>query len=159
MFYTQVIDGKSKKISLCDTCAEEQGITSLEEFKIADILMSDETPKMPEEGDPVINLSQCSSCGFTIDDLRKIGRLGCSSCYTQFGSEIQSMLKNMHRGMEHKGKMPVGMIAAMKEKRKLKDLKTALDRAIADENYEEAAKLRDQLAAHKTITSVKGETK
>jgi len=147
VFYTQVIDGKSKKMNLCDSCAEERGVTSLEEFKIADFVISDEAPKTSPSDDVTVDLSECSNCGFTLDDLRKIGRLGCSHCYSQFGSEVKSMLKNMHRGTTHKGKMPVGMIAEMKEKRKLQKLQTALDRAIADENYEQAAELRDKLTA------------
>ena len=147
VFYTQVIDGKSKKMNLCDSCAEEQGVTSLEEFKIADSLMSDEPAITSPGNDTKLDNSECSNCGFTLNDLRKIGRLGCSSCYSQFGAEVKSMLKNMHRGIEHKGKMPVGMIADMKEKRKLQKLQTALDRAIADENYEQAGELRDKLTA------------
>ncbi len=151
VFYTQVIDGKSKKMNLCDSCAEEQGVTSLEEFKIADVLINDEAPKSSPSEDPTAdtsaNVGECTNCGFTLDDLRKVGRLGCSHCYEHFGTEVKSMLKSMHRGTQHKGKMPVGMIAAMKEKRDLQKLKTAMDRAIADEKYEEAAKLRDELTA------------
>ena len=68
------------------------------------------------------------------------------------------MLKKMHRGTSHQGKMPKGMIVAMKERRKLQKLITELDRAIADENYEQAAKLRDKLVALENATKAKGET-
>ncbi len=149
VFYSKEVEGGFKKLNLCDSCAEEHGITSLEEFKIPEILMSDETPKISTNDEVVINLSECKSCGFTLDDLRKIGRLGCSDCYSQFGAEIKSMLKNMHKGSKHKGKMPVGMIAAMKARRKLRDLEASLEVAIAEENYEAAAKLRDELTAIK----------
>ncbi len=147
VFFTQIVDGKSKKMNMCESCADEQGITSLEDFKLADFLISDETPKMvgDSNADATVNLSECSECGFTLEDLRKIGRLGCSSCYSQFTSDIQRMLKNMHRGVEHKGKVPTGMIDAMNLRKKISNLKAALNKAVKSENYEKAATLRDEL--------------
>lgn len=173
VFYTQVIDGKSKKMNLCDTCAEDQGITTLEQFNIADVLMGDgvsESSSSNNDTEEPISaqgqnqssskaMTECKNCGFTLNDLRKIGRLGCSHCYGHFGSEVESMLKNMHRGTEHKGKMPVGMIAAMKEKRDLQKLQTALDRAISDENFEEAVILRDKLTALENAPKKKSKKK
>lgn len=145
VFFVQVIDGESKKKNLCEACAEQQGVTSLDEFKITDILMSDESPKQVPDTTPTVDMSECSHCGFTAADLRKVGRLGCSHCYQQFGSEVVTMLKDMHKGTEHKGKMPVGMMAAMRQKRELEKLEAALAEAIADENYEKAAELNAQL--------------
>ncbi len=152
VFFTQVVNGKSKKMNMCETCAEEQGVTSLDDFKLADFLINDETPKMPDDKETPTNttatntdVSECTECGFTLENLRKIGRLGCSSCYSKFTSEITGMLKNMHRGVEHKGKVPTGMIDAINVRKKISGLKSALNKAIKSENYEKASTLRDEL--------------
>lgn len=165
VFFTQILDGKSKKMNLCESCADEHGITSLEDFKLADQLINDAMPKMPdfEFGDDLSEMSgfgkdaadggssssgdsgECPECGFTLANLRQIGRLGCSVCYTSFGGEIKRMLKNMHRGVEHKGKVPTGMIDAMKLRKKVKNLKADLAQAVESEDYEKAASLRDEL--------------
>jgi len=65
VFFVQVIDGESKKKNLCEACAEQQGVTSLDEFKITDILMSDESPKQVPDTTPTVDMSECSHCGFT----------------------------------------------------------------------------------------------
>ncbi|TLD71985.1 excinuclease ABC subunit B [Phragmitibacter flavus] len=117
----------------------------------------------------------CPSCGFTRAHLKKIGRMGCPDCYRVFADDLESMLRAMHKGTRHIGKAPVKQAVAPPEpsapakttpssevrtlvappvpppaspanlKRKLADLKSAIDKAVADERYEDAAKLRDQM--------------
>ncbi|MGJ8657524.1 MAG: UvrB/UvrC motif-containing protein [Akkermansiaceae bacterium] len=146
--YTKVVGDKSQKIHLCAECADEKGITNLDNFNLSDILMSDEKFS-PAEENVTVNLSKCTECGFTLDDLRKIGRLGCSSCYEQFGGEVKSMIGNMHKGTKHKGKVPEGMLLVIEAKSKLKKLQSLLDKAIADEEYEKAGELKNELATFK----------
>ncbi len=151
--YTKIVGDKSQKTHLCAECADEQGITNLENFNLSDILMSDEKFSPPEEN-VTMNLSECSECGFTLEDLRKIGRLGCSSCYEKFGSEVAKMIGTMHKGTKHKGKVPEGMLKVIEAKSKLATLKSKLDKAIADEEYEKAGKLKNELAEFKKTLTV-----
>ncbi len=144
--YTKVVGDKSQKIHLCNQCADDKGITNLENFDLTDMLMSDDqfAPAKAEEH-AASSKSECADCGFTLADLRKIGRLGCSSCYDTFGSEVQSMIRNMHKGTQHKGKVPEGMLKEIEAKTKLKTLQSKLDKAIANEEYEKAGKLKNEL--------------
>lgn len=151
--YTKIVGDKSQKTHLCAECADEKGITNLDNFNLSDILMSDEQFS-PAEDKVTINLSECSACGFTLEDLRKIGRLGCSSCYDVFDSEVQGMISNMHKGTVHKGKVPEGMLKVIEAETTLRDLRSKLERAIADEEYEKAGKLKDELENFQKTLSV-----
>lgn len=142
--YTKVVGDKSQKIHLCADCADEKGITNLDNFNLSDILMSD-GEFSPAGESAKANQGECIECGFTIEDLRKIGRLGCSACYDQFGSEVKSMVGNMHKGTKHKGKVPEGMLLVIEAKTKLKKLQSQLDEAIANEEYEKAGELKEAL--------------
>jgi len=146
--YTKIVGDKSQKIYLCAGCADENGITNLDNFNLSDILMSDEKHGLPEESERV-HLSECSECGFTLDDLRKIGRLGCSSCYEIFATEVDGMISNMHKGVEHKGKVPEGMLRVIEAKTKLQSLQSKLEKAIAGEDYEMAGQLKEELELFK----------
>ena len=162
--YEVVVDGKSKKTNLCEQCAEEKGITSLEDFDIPDFLMGPgsesensgsekpfEVGLFPDDGggdQPVY--SECGECGFTFADLKKIGRLGCSYCYDAFAETIEEMIKNMHKGTSHFGKEPEGQERMLLQYK----MEEMLQKAVADENYEEAARLRDQLKVYKESITV-----
>ena len=75
----------------------------------------------------------------------KSGRLGCSACYDVFGESLESMLKNMHKGSEHIGKAPASLIRNRQLDAQIKNLQSSLERAVAEEEYEKAADLRDQI--------------
>ncbi len=143
--YTKIVGDKSQKTHLCAECADEQGITNLDNFSLSGILMNDDQSSHAEEN-VAANLNECKECGFTLENLRKIGRLGCSSCYDVFGSEVKSMISNMHKGTVHTGKVPEGMLKVMEAKTKLKNLQGKLEKAIVNEDYEKAGKLKDELA-------------
>ena len=143
--YTKIVDNKSQKVFLCARCADEQGITNIDNFSLSDILMNDDKSDLASSPKS-IDKSECSECGFTLKKLRKIGRLGCSACYDQFGKEVVSMIENMHKGSEHKGKVPEGMLKAIESKTKLNELEEELNAAIAEEDYERAGELKNELA-------------
>jgi protein arginine kinase activator len=144
VIYTKIVGDKSQKTHLCSECADEKGITNLDHFNLSDILMDDEQFSDSQEKNTT-DTSKCPECGFTLEDLRKVGRLGCSSCYDLFGGELKSMISNMHKGTQHKGKVPEGMLKVIEAKTKLKKLQSQLDKAIENEEYEKAGKLKEEL--------------
>jgi len=126
-------------------CADENGITNIENFSLSDILMNEsKLGGVSVASRP--NLNTCPACGFTVDDLRKIARLGCSSCYQVFADEVQSMVGKMHKGVEHKGKVPDGMLKTMELKKKFNELETEFKEAIKNEEFERAGELKVELA-------------
>ena len=64
------------------------------------------------------------------------------------------MIGTMHKGTKHKGKVPEGMLKVIEAKSKLATLKSKLDKAIADEEYEKAGKLKNELAEFKKTLTV-----
>jgi protein arginine kinase activator len=83
-------------------------------------------------------LKTCPTCGTTIQDIAATtSRIGCPDCYTHFKDELTPFIKNYHKSLQHVGKSPKRIDA--------KDLKKALEEAIKKEDYELAAKLRDEI--------------
>jgi protein arginine kinase activator len=87
----------------------------------------------------------CAACGFTLEDLRRVRRLGCSECYTTFREELSPMIRGMHKGPSHQGKVPAGLMERQVLRQRLEELRARLDQAVAAESYEEAAGIRDEI--------------
>ncbi len=88
---------------------------------------------------------KCPRCGFTQADFKKSGRLGCPECYSTFAEGLAGLLKTMHKGTRHTGKAPEALRATRENADRLKTLQNKLAKAIKDENYEQAAQLRDEI--------------
>jgi protein-arginine kinase activator protein McsA len=87
----------------------------------------------------------CPKCGHTISDIQSTGKLGCGFCYTHFGDLVDIVDIAQNGAKKHIGKVPKNFINAIDSSEKLKILKLRLAWAIEHEQFEDAAKLRDQL--------------
>ena len=149
VFLTQLVEGQMKKVCLCDECAKERGVTDPTGFSLADLLLGG-VPGGPGT-QPVgqhqhVGVGrQCPVCGFSLEDLRRVRRFGCAECYKVFGDEITPMLRGMHKGVSHVGKVPQGLMAVHFRHQRLEELRSKLDQAISSESYEEAAGIRDEI--------------
>ena len=142
VFLTQIVEGKMQKVNLCESCSKEKGVNDPMGFALADLLLglgaAQEIDKNPAG-------VRCPVCGFSQADFKKTGRLGCSACYDAFTEGLAGMLKNMHRGLVHTGKVPARLALARRRTQELTKLESALAKAIVEEHFEEAASLRDQI--------------
>jgi protein arginine kinase activator len=150
VFLTQLVEGQMKKICLCDDCAKERGVTDPTGFSLAESLLGAEsTPGIQGAISGAVGVTSkgraCPNCGFTMEDLRRVRRFGCSECYHTFGEEVQAMLRGMHAGTSHVGKVPRGQMESRERRQRIEQLRTRLEQAISAENYEEAAGLRDEI--------------
>jgi len=141
---TQIVGGKMQKIDLCEKCAKEKGVADPTGFSLADMLLGLGAAEQMK-GTSVASELVCQQCGFTQPDFKKTGRLGCALCYDTFGEGLTSILKDMHKGTSHKGKVPTRLARNQIYESQIKELRKNLHQAIADEKYEEAAQLRDQI--------------
>ena len=91
--------------------------------------------------------NSCESCGFSLQSLYAHQQVGCSHCYIQFENEIAVLVEHLH-GManHHIGKIPKNMIAKELNQLMLTRLRRRLDDAVAYEDYELAAQLRDEIS-------------
>ncbi|MGZ0654212.1 UvrB/UvrC motif-containing protein [Coraliomargarita sp. W4R53] len=149
---TQIVNNKIIKVDLCESCAQAKGVTDPEGFSLADLLSK--TNLTPENGEPQIT---CPDCGLTTADFRRTGRLGCAGCYHCFTPLVRPVLEDMHAGTVHKGKVPEVAFTRQTSAAELLGLENALQRAIAEEAYEDAAKYRDQIQALKQAAEAEAE--
>ncbi|HOX00748.1 MAG TPA: UvrB/UvrC motif-containing protein [Candidatus Paceibacterota bacterium] len=141
---TQIVDNQMKTVDLCEPCSKAKGVDDPAGFSLAGILLGLSGATAPEPAAAQAEL-QCSHCGFTLADLKKSGRLGCSRCYTVFSEPLHSLLKSMHKGVRHTGKVPHQTPQSTNLKDQIQKLQTELDEAVRAEQYEHAAALRDQI--------------
>lgn len=136
---TQIVNNKVHKLDLCESCAQEKGVTDPNGFSLSDVILGKtESPELKGH-------LKCERCGFTQSDFRRLGRLGCSSCYEAFQSLIAPVLENMHRGTRHSGKVPTRAVERRSLQEQLAILEEEIQKAVRSERYEDAARIRDRM--------------
>lgn len=142
---TQIVDGKTKKIDLCEACSKAKGIDDPTGFSLADLLMGLGAAQEMEQASVSAGGLKCTTCGFTQAEFKKTGRLGCPDCYRTFSDGLEGLLKSMHKGTRHTGKVPEALQASRNVEEQLQQLQKRLEKAIASEDFERAALLRDEI--------------
>lgn len=155
---TKVVNGKSVEVHVCEKCIPEIKSSDLIDFdiwkavaKLAAAKGKGDPTKAIEVQPPIsaksllmpshsVRGSTCPTCGFTSEDLKKTGRLGCPDCYETFAEILADVLRDCQKGTEHHGKVPRSFNSLHRQ-----HLEESLRRAIESERFEEAAILRDQL--------------
>ncbi|MDB6034063.1 MAG: mcsA [Verrucomicrobiales bacterium] len=144
---TQIVGDKMQKVDLCEECAKHKGVNDPAGFSLADLLLGlGASQEMEQSGGAEL---KCPHCGFTQADFKKAGRLGCSECYTTFAEGLEGLLKSMHKGTKHVGKVPHVLQQSKDLTDKLKSLQKKLDKAVAEEDFEMAANVRDEIKVTK----------
>jgi protein arginine kinase activator len=147
VFLTQIINGQMTTVNLCESCSKAKGVTDELGFGLAEaFLSSSNTTPIPRT-----DVLTCPACGFTSAQLKKIGRMGCPECYTTFKDGLDSLLSSMHKGVRHLGKIPARAIAESRRSASLEELKDALQTAVNDERYEEAARIKKEIQALQAV--------
>ncbi len=141
---TQITGDKVQKVDLCEECAKQKGVNDPAGFSLADLLLGLGASQEIEQaaGGPDL---KCPKCGFTQADFKKSGRLGCADCYSTFAEGLEGLLKTMHKGTRHVGKVPQVLQQSRDLAERRKVLQKKLNKAVEDENFEQAALLRDEL--------------
>ena len=137
---TQMYNGQMHKMDLCEACAQEKGVTNPDNLSIGNLL--DENPSKVDASTASMT---CESCGTTHQDFKKGGRLGCEACYHVFRPVLEPLLDGMHAGVKHLGKVPSRSVKKKSDDDSEELLSKELKKAVEEENYEKAAKLRDRL--------------
>src|SRR3990167_7340363 len=97
---TEIVNEQVTKLHLCEECAKEKGAEMEEHFGLSDLLagLADMGATLePEVGEAV----KCPNCGFTYQDFKKLGRLGCSECYDAFKKQLAPLIKRIHGSDRH----------------------------------------------------------
>jgi len=144
VYLAKIVGGKLLKANLCESCAKEKGVEASAGFDEDLLVGLGADIKIESPG------AQCSVCGFSQADFKKTGRLGCSACWETFETGLASLLKAMHKGDHHVGKVPAKAMHTLVLSGKIRELSEQLDKAVAEEKYEDAAQLRDEIREMET---------
>lgn len=143
---THAVKGEVSVLHLCQQCAAERGIETSVSTPLKN-LIGDYLPAVQQQAALAQAESlQCSFCGMTLRDFRQTGRLGCRHCYGTFEQSLRELLRRLHGNARHAGRSyePPPPDLRM-ETAGLGELRDRLRRAIENEEFELAAKLRDQI--------------
>lgn len=146
---TQIVDNAVKTVHLCEQCAADKGVhtgASVAKFPLSDFLASlggkGGSAQLPTETDTKV----CEFCGASLKDFRDTGRLGCPHCYETFEGHLRDLLRRLHGSSQHVGEVYLSPAAMRKDAQLTLDmLREQLRRAVAAENFELAAELRDRI--------------
>lgn len=154
---TEITDGHKVERHLCQACAEAEGITVKSNIPITQLLEDFILQAEPDE--PETDVSEledlapaasadlsCDICGMKLSEFRSEGRLGCPNDYDAFEPQLLTMLQRAHQGADqHLGKVPHRADESQKTQNALLRLRAELKQAVACEDYERAAAIRDQI--------------
>jgi len=144
---TQVIEGEVKKLNLCQDCAQKNGIDLNSPISITDVLLglgNQDESSLPKSDLSEFDLS-CSQCQMTRAEFKKRARLGCPECYNAFMGELSAITMAMHHSRQHVGKIPARQGNEARTTAQIAALQKDIEIAIAKEQYEVAAGLRDKI--------------
>jgi protein arginine kinase activator len=149
----EIHNGQKVEKHLCEEHAVSEGVQVqvtnapinelLEKFVLKHSGQSDEAglaePAAPSE-------LVCEDCGMSYSEFRKGALLGCPHCYAAFQTPLLPLLERAHAGgTEHLGKVPRQLGLDERRQHRLMQLRRELEDAVAGEQYERAAKLRDEV--------------
>jgi protein arginine kinase activator len=150
LHFTKILNGEKTEFHICESCAREKGELipgTPNGFSIHNLLsgLLDFDPASQGALSTKAQPSRCEDCGLTYSQFSKVGRFGCSSCYKYFDEKLDPLFKRVHGSTIHTGKVPKRSGGLIKHKRDIECLKKELANRIENEEFEVAAKLRDEI--------------
>jgi len=139
--------GKKAEIHLCSEHAAEAGFVVAQPAGTINQLLKQFVISQGAAAAGAASKKACPDCGMTFAQFRKTGTLGCTQCYESFEEELSLLIERAQNGgTHHIGKRParagrVGVDRQLEVRRLVREL----DRAVAAEQYERAAEIRDRL--------------
>ena len=150
-----VQDGINGTIAVLNLCTECAAAMSPGNMSFEDIvknfmnsvmgLSGDFEEKDNSGGGGIYDALKCNTCGLTYEGFKASGKLGCADCYNAFRQPLSKLFKNIHGGSVHTGKLPARGGAALLKVRETGKLREQLKKHIEEEEFEEAAKVRDMI--------------
>jgi len=143
---TEIVNGEKKEIHLCEDCAKKKKLVFPATSSVVDLneVLSGIVQAVGEGESDEMQKATCPECGMNFADFRSGGRFGCPNDYEAFRKGVDPLLERIHGTTEHRGKKAKAPAAQPQDDR-LAQLRLELRKAVADEAYERAARIRDQI--------------
>src|SRR5438552_1206329 len=144
---TEIKSGKKLEKHLCEQCAAQaEGLPVKSHTPINELLTNF---VLAHSGLQKETSAACECCGITWAEFRQSGLFGCPNDYGAFEKDLAPLLQRAHEGATHHvGKIPArrgGTGVPMKKHLDVTKLRKELSKAVESEDYERAAKIRDQI--------------
>ena len=167
----EIVNGETNTLHICPECAKKrnlaegnaanshfhemlerltQAIANSTDLKLAD-LFEQKIPQEEESQD-----LQCDVCGASWRAFKKNGKVGCAACYEKFSQLLLEDFAMTQHGSVHCGKTPPETVEQWQDpavserinlRRELERLRKGLDESVRREEFEQAAEIRDKIAA------------
>ncbi len=137
-----IVDGNKTERNLCAACVARQKLqlrTDSSQSMLSAIISGANRMTMKYPG------LRCSACGMEYDDFLKTSRLGCAQCYQDFKAQLRPLLIRLHGRAQHAGRVPEHVNDSLKVLSRMEHLRREMDLAVACEDFEHAAVLRDEM--------------
>ena len=136
---TAVVNGKSTTRHLCRECLKKYQAGDLHGVLAAVLSAMADQKQAPDIA--------CPYCGETYAEFQKTGMLGCARCYQAFRKELTPLLARVQGRAQHAGRRPPVSEEEQAREARMAELRKLMEQAVQEENFEEAARLRDELRA------------
>lgn len=136
-----IINGEVYEKHLCNDCAASEknyNINNNLDEMLSNVFGNIEIPTQKK-------IVRCSCCGSSYEDIAKSGKCGCAECYNTFYQQLLPYLKRVHGSTEHIGKKLESETNTNANANAINELRHVLKRLIKEENYEQAAVVRDKI--------------
>ncbi len=147
----QIINGDMAESHLCSDCASHLGYSDMFSgfgINLSGLfggLLGDMMPSISAGKSP-----RCPKCGTSFEEIVRSGKVGCADCYRTFYDKLLPSIQRIHGKIKHSGKVtnsaPVEPAEETTEE-KIEKLKAAMNEAVAKQEFETAAKIRDEIKA------------
>jgi protein arginine kinase activator len=153
--------GERTELHLCQACVARLEL-SLDAPPPIAVLRTKTSDAAPTAGDgsdsepntvvvPAPEEGTCPACGLAFNAYVQNNLFGCAECYSAFAEQVLALATRYHGQAVHTGRVPLAGPAPSQAARReaaRAALQAALAEAVANEQFERAATLRDQLKAH-----------
>ena len=159
---TEIVNSQMMEVHLCESCAQEKGTEFKTHFQLGDLLAGFAEPEVKHPAAQATSekklAGRCAKCKMTYDEFGKTGRLGCSHCYESFSKMLIPLIRRVQRSTQHTGKRPVNGPKPSRTSTDLKLLQEKLRKSVQAEDFEQAARLRDEIRRfEENVKKAKGE--
>ena len=138
---TVFVEGQPVQKHLCDECyGNQDDLPPLSPSKIFAQIIGALAPELAHVG-----AKQCPECGMTYLEFRQRLSLGCPKDYDVFSEPLDELLERIHGANRHVGKVPSGSAQKAARGPRLEVLRRELEEAVAQERFEQAAGIRDEI--------------
>jgi protein arginine kinase activator len=96
---------------------------------------------------PPVQSIPCPVCGINLPEISQTGRVGCPECYRHFSQRLDNHIRRIHGPAVHTGRIPKSAGGHIAQKRRIAELRNTLKDAVARQEYERCAELRDEINA------------